>query len=152
MDFLLWAIRAVHLFGVVVWLGALLYLSAIVLPRWGQDGGSGAGVLAQLGLFLPFQWMGLVTVLVSGTILMLFNPRFVFFSYPEWWSVALGLKQAAFLLMCLFSFGYARMAANLRAGTAEEPIATQYRMRLVQFNRLNVALGIVSLLLAASMV
>jgi uncharacterized membrane protein len=151
MDFLLWATRVMHLFGVVLWLGATLYLAALVIPRVRSNTGLNMEVLLQLRLFMPFQWMGIATILVSGIGLMLFDPRFVFFLYPDWWSMALGLKQVSFLLICFLTVGYARMAANFRNERMEEQLRVLFLARLTQFNKSNVALGIISLLLAASM-
>jgi hypothetical protein len=92
--------------------------------------------------------MGLSTVLVTGICLMMFSPRFVFFSYPDWWSIALGLKQVVFLLMAFFSFGFARMVQRY---THDEPTHDVIRLRILQFNRNGVFLGILAMLLAASM-
>jgi uncharacterized membrane protein len=151
MDMLLWAVRVSHIFAVVVWLGALLYQSAVVLPLWTPgDPTSTKMVLASLRRFLPFQWMGLTTVLVTGICLMMFSTRFIFFSYHDWWSVALGLKQVSFLLMTFFAFGLARMVQrhlDPSPGIAGDLL----RARIFQFNRNGVFFGIVATLLAVSM-
>jgi uncharacterized membrane protein len=152
MDLLLWAVRVSHVFAITVWLGALLYQAAVLFPLWNSgDPATTRMMLDSLRRFLPFQWMGLTTVLVTGICLMLFSPRFIFFSYHDWWSVALGLKQVAYLAMTFFALGLARMvyrAAQPAPAFPEEII----RARIFQFNRNAVFFGIIATLLAVSMV
>jgi len=154
MDFMLWAVRASHLFAVIVWLGILLYNGAVVLPIWL----SGDPVQKEVSLTIlrksaPLLWTGLTTVLVTGLCLMLFSTRFVFLSYHDWWSVALGLKQVSFLLMAFVTVGLIRLTGRfhhlIASGEieAEEPL----KGRVARFNRLGVLFGIVALMLAASM-
>lgn len=152
---MLWAARAMHLFSVILWIGGLLYQTVIVFP--GLTSGNPERVtmaLGQMSGFFPFIWMGLITVLVTGLGLMMFSPRFVFFSYSDWWSVALGIKQVLALLMVLFTFGYARMLARFSA-LVRAPDASSgqdpFLGRLLHFHRLNVVMGIIAILLSASM-
>ena len=151
MDMLLWAVRVSHVFAVIVWLGALLYQAAVLFPLWTPgDPDSSKMILANLRRFLPFQWMGLTTVLVTGVCLMLFSTRYIFFTYEDWWSIALGLKQAVFLIMTFFAFGFARMVLRyLEPSPGISP--DLLRLRILQFNRNGVFLGIVATLLAVSM-
>ena len=143
-----------HLFSVILWLGGLLYQAVILLPVLVTGPPEKAQiVLNQLKAFLPFSWMGLITVLVTGVALMLFNPRFVFLSYDDWWLQALGIKQVAFLAMALFSFGYSRML-SCAIGLGETSASSEgagFRDRLQQLNRANIFLGIGAVLLSASM-
>lgn len=157
MDFLLWAVRSVHIFSVVVWLGGLMYQGVVTIPvaRAGQarqnDGGEevlDARTLHMLHRFMPFVWMSVWTILVTGIGLMLFNPGFVFGEYRDSWSVLLGLKQVSFALMVFFSFGYARM---LRRCIQSSGDAGAYCRQMVRFGRITVAMGIVALLLAAGL-
>ncbi len=149
MDLLLWAVRVSHFFAVIVWIGGFLYQAAVLLPLWVPgDPATTRLVISGFRRFLPFQWLGLTTVLVTGTCLMLFSTRFVFFSYPDWWSVALGIKQLIFLCLVFFSFGFARMVQKYDdPGAGEEVI----RLRIFQFNRNGVFLGIIATLLGVSM-
>ena len=154
MDFMIWAARVSHLFGVIVWLGTLLYQGAVILPLWlsGQQGKDDR-VEQALVKGAPFLWMGLTTVFVTGVLLMLFSTRFVLFSYHDWWSVALGLKQIAFLFMAFFTIGLARLTAGFREilDTQGASMAGVLRNRIVQFNRYSIVFGIAALLLASSM-
>jgi uncharacterized membrane protein len=151
MDFLLWATRTMHLFAVVLWLGSLLYMAVLVFPGWRAQDPTAHTIAPQLALFVPFQWMSLMTILVSGTGMMLFDPRFVFFSYADWWSTALGFKQVFFVAIVVFSFGCARMASNAVSDKNNAEAKELYCARLILFFRINLFFGIVSLLLAASM-
>ena len=111
--------------------------------------------LDDLRRFVPFVWMSASTMLVTGTIMLLFSPRFIFLGYQDAWSVAMGLKELIFLMMVFFSFGYGRMLAyGLRvapdaAGMSEERSRAFVRMQ--QFHRINTALAILAILLAASL-
>ena len=105
--------------------------------------------------FVPFVWMCVWTVLITGVALMLFSTRFVFFEFGDVWSVILLMKQLIFLLMTFFSFGYARMFARIDGMMKgqRQPLddVMPYYRRMQQFGRINIALGIIALLLAAGM-
>lgn len=159
MDFLLWATGSVHLFCVVVWLGGLAYQAVVTLPVARATNSELAGSHRHLiRRFLPFVWMCVWSILITGVVLMLFNPRFVFFQYNDPWSVLLGMKQAVFLLMCFFSFGYARMFSRTdellsRKSGGEEALrsAQPYYHSMLRYGKINLGLGIVALLVASGM-
>jgi putative copper export protein len=147
MDILLFACRGLHVFGVAVWCGGLMYEGVVIIPE------SGMGKFDRLRRFVPFVWMSAWTILLSGTALMLFSPRFVFLQYEDAWSVILGLKQMAFLLMVFFAFGTSRMLSRLKQLGNGEPDASAPEQLLVhralQFHRMNVALAITGILLGS---
>jgi uncharacterized membrane protein len=155
MDFLLWSARSLHIFSVVVWFGGLMYEAAVTVPVTRAE----AKELDPLHLhlikrFRPFVWMSVWTILVTGSAMMLFNPRFVFFKYPDSWSLLLAFKQIVFALMILFSFGYGRMfnrVHDLLAANEPSEIVMRFYRQMVAFGRINVGLGIAALLLAAGM-
>ncbi len=156
MDFLLWAARSLHIFGVVVWLGGLMYQAVVTTAVAKAEGADFAPqTLHTLRRFAPFVWMCVWTVLVTGVALMLFSTRFVFFQFNDVWSILLVMKQVTFLLMMFFSFGYARMFARVDEMIQEKikPLddVLPYHHRMLQFGRINIALGIVALLSAAGM-
>ena len=158
MEFMLWAVRSLHLFSVVVWLGGTMYQAVVIFPVAKDAHGFGKDTLQLLQRFLPFVWMCVWTILITGVALMLFNPRFVFFNYSDRWSIFLGLKQLAFLLMIFFSFGYARMFASLYKllidegrKQAPEQAVWLYYQRMLQFSRINVVLGLITILLASAL-
>jgi uncharacterized membrane protein len=157
MDFLLWSARALHIFSMVVWLGGLMYQAVVTFPIAHADQSEPlAQSLRFVGRFLPFVWLSVWTMLVTGVVLMLFDPRFMFFRYQDRWSIVLGLKQLMFLLLLFFSFGYARMfkrveeLVNEKQGDADDT-KRMYYQRMIQFSRINLTLGIVAILLAAAL-
>jgi uncharacterized membrane protein len=158
MDFMIWAVRSLHLFSIIVWLGGMTYQVAVALPveQFGRaEMDSRARHLVRR--FLPFVWMCVWTILLTGIALMLFSPRFVFLKFDDAWSLALALKQTTFLLMTFFSFGYARMFSRMdellgeNAKPEEAGEAQRFYRRMVQFAKITVALGIVAVLLASAM-
>ena len=158
MEFLLWAARSLHIFGVVVWLGGLTYQSAVTLTAAKAEGAEfSPQTIHTLRRFVPFVWMLVWTVLVTGLTLMLFSTRFVFFEFHDRWSVLLGLKQVTFLLMVLFSFGYARMFSRvdelMNSTTGQNPreVAFPFFQRMNQFGRIIIALGMIELMLASAL-
>ncbi len=155
MDFLLWTARSLHVFSVVVWFGGLTYQAVVSHPVAAAEKKEfDPFTLHLLGRFQPFVWMCVWTVLVTGVALMLFDTRFVFFVYDSRWSTLLGLKQLVFVLMMVLSFGYARMLGRLRdevaAGEVTE-LAVRFHSQMLLFGKLNTALAIIALLLAAGM-
>jgi uncharacterized membrane protein len=155
MEFLLWATRSLHLFAVVVWLGGLLYQAVVTFPVSTASQTQFAEMIRhQLRRFIPFIWLCVWTILVTGVGLMLFSPRFVWFSYPDGWSILLGTKQVVFVLMAFFSLGYVRMFSRLdsvlsRGGDPSTVVV--YYERMTQFARMNVGLALIALLLASGM-
>lgn len=158
MDFLLWAARSLHVFAVVVWLGGLTYQSAVTLTVARVEGAEFSPQLIHtIRRSIPFVWMSVWTVLVTGVVMTLFSPRFILFEFHDSWSVLLALKQVTFLLMLLFSAGFARMFARVeefvktgvQKTTKDDPLP--YYHRMVQFGRINIVLGIMALLLAEGM-
>jgi uncharacterized membrane protein len=155
MEFLLWATRSLHLFAVVVWLGGILYQAAVAFPvATASEEQFTESTRRQLRRFFPFIWFSVWTILVTGIGLMLFNPRFVWFSYVDRWSVLLGAKQGVFVLMVFFSLGYVRMFSRLDSMLMEggDPSSVVvYYERMTQFTRMNVGLALFALLLASGM-
>lgn len=157
MDFLLWAARGLHLFAVVVWLGGFIYQIAVTSPVMRVEHTEFDRVARHfLRRFMPFVWLSVWTILITGICLMLFSPQYVVFQYQDRWSIALGLKQLTFVLMVVVSFGYARMVAGMDALLSRTELPPlddliPYHRRVMQYGRINVGLGIVALLLAAAM-
>jgi len=152
MDFLIWAVRSLHVFAVIVWIGGMLYQAVTI--RGDELRLPDAPTRRFIARFRPFVWMSIWTILVTGVALMLFSPRFIFFRYQNTWSVLLGLKQLVFVAMVIFAFGATRMFARLdellEQGKAEED-AVPYFQQMLRLGRVNVGLAIVAVLLAAGM-
>lgn len=155
MDFLLWSARSLHVFSVVVWFGGMLYQAVVTLPVARVEQKQLDPFVRHLsGRFQPFVWMCVWTIVITGAVLMLFDPRFLFLNFDSLWSVLLAAKQCVFVLMVFFAFGYARMFSRLETAlTAGEPEeqAMQFYNQMLMFGKINVALAIIALLLASGM-
>ncbi len=145
---MIWATRSVHLFAVIVWLGGMFYQGLFIVPRLKAEHGSDPGAIAAMVQFIPIGWMCLSMAFVTGVALMLFSPRFLFFQYHDYWSIALGLKQLTFVLMSFFFYGNSRM---LKLAVVAPEHAKPALERVVQFSRINVALSILVIGIAVSM-
>ncbi len=144
-----------HVFGVVVWLGGLMYQSAISIPIAQMEGEISAAITRKMNTrFIGFIWMSVWTILITGILMMLLDQHFQWFHYDNTWSILLGLKQIVFVLMVFYAFGYARMLAYLNVPVSNggfDEKAGLYRQRLNQFRKISILLGIIALLLAAGM-
>lgn len=141
-----------HVFGVVVWIGGLMFQSAVALPVIQFEGEESKTAMRKVSArFIDFIWMSLWTVLVTGVLMMLLSPRFVWFDLSDQWSVLLALKQATFAVMMIYAFGHARMIRSLDAAAAAGTPPELYIHRINQFRKISIALGILSVLLGAGM-
>jgi putative copper export protein len=141
-----------HVFGVIVWLGGVLYQA--VLARSEESHQPGSPAHQGMRMFQPFVWMSVWTILVTGIALMVFNPRFVFLRFDDAWSVVLLAKQVVFVLMVIVAFGQARMLARVDELTAQanrRDDAFAYYRQMLRLGKANVVLAIVAVLLAAGL-
>lgn len=144
-----------HIFGVVIWLGGLMFQNAIVQPILQAESDHVRAAMRKVNKrFVSFVWMSVWTILVTGVIMMLLSGKFIWFEYHNSWSILLACKQVIFVLMVFYGFGYARMLAYLDAPSSNGGFndkAELYRHRVNQFRRMSVFLGIMGLLLSAGM-
>jgi hypothetical protein len=94
-------------------------------------------------------------MLITGVIMMLLNPNFIWFRYDNRWAILLGFKQLIFVLMIVYAFGYARMLDYLGSPSSNGGFnerAELYKHRVEQFRKISILLGITALLLGAAMV
>ena len=144
-----------HVFGVVVWLGGLMFQNAIAQPIVQFEGEAAKTAMRKVNKrFVAFVWMSVWTILITGVILMLASPRFLWFRYDDSWSILLACKQVVFILMVIYALGHARMLAYLDAPASNGGFSDKaelYRHRVNQFRKISVFLGIVALLLSAGM-
>ena len=144
-----------HIFGVVLWLGGLLFQSAVAMPviqHESHDAQSGMKKVNRR--FTGFVWMSAWTIFITGVLMMLLNPMFHWFEYSNRWSVLLGIKQIIFVLMVFYAFGYARMLTYLDKPSSNggyDEKAQLYLHRVNQFRKISIMLGITALLVAAGM-
>lgn len=144
-----------HVFSVIVWLGGLMFQSAVAVPILQREDEYARSAMRKVNKrFIGFVWMSAWTLLITGVIMMLLSSKFIWFQYSDQWSILLGLKQLIFVLMVLYAFGYARMLKYLEAPSSNGGFndkAELYRHRVNQFRKISIFLGITALLLAAAM-
>jgi putative copper export protein len=152
VDFVIWAARVMHAAGFAVWVGGLVYQNAVMGPVLKHHNAQGLEpVRTTLVRFQGFTWMCAWTMLTTGVVLMLLDPRFVWFEYSTAWSVMLGFKQLLFVFMLFYAFGYGRMLKRFIAGGDDPETALLVLHRLRQFGALSVVLGLTAGVLAVSM-
>lgn len=144
-----------HVFSVIVWFGGLMYQAVVLHPVASVEQKMiDTTTLHFIRRFLPFVWMSVWTLCITGIALMLFSPRFVLFQFDDGWSVLLAAKQILFLIMMFFSIGYARMFQRVhelvQKGERDAQVMT-YFDQMIRFGKVNVALAICALLLAVGM-
>ncbi|MGH2569396.1 MAG: hypothetical protein ACRDGA_13745 [Bacteroidota bacterium] len=151
MDFVLWACRVVHLTSAVVWLGGLIFLNAVLKPvvdyRKGQQAQLNLEILKR---FQPFIWSSVWPLLVTGLLLMLLSPRFIWFDVSSLWSKLLVVKQVSFLLLVFFSWQMGKVLQKLGPAMAWEEFEGWW-MAYSRLVRRSIFTGIVTLLAAAGM-
>ena len=153
MDFVLWVCRVMHVVSVVVWLGGLIFINAMMTPvvEYHQATRS-AVVLGVYKRFLPFIWSSLWSLAITGLLLMVLSPRFIWFEYSTSWSQLLFVKQIIFVLWLFVSWQtkqvYAKVEQSVDAGHEE---FEGWRFALIRLVRRGIVLGIVSMLCAAGM-
>jgi uncharacterized membrane protein len=70
MIFLEWAAVSLHIFSVIVWLGALCYQSAVLFPVMNAEGMSDRGLAGHLHRrFIPFIWLCLWSIGITGVFI-----------------------------------------------------------------------------------
>jgi len=155
MDFLLWAARSLHIFSAVVWFGGLAYQAAVAVPAARAEGREFDPLTRHLmSGFLPYMWMCVWTLLVTGVALMLFSPKFVFLRFEDWWSVVLAAKQVVFGAIVFFSFGYARMGRRVEqmlSGSEPGEKVKPFYDQMLFFGKVTIALAIIAVMLTAGL-
>ncbi len=144
-----------HIFGITVWLGGLMFQGAVITPVIPPENQQLQSTFRSVSKrFVGMIWMSAWTILITGVIMMMLDPRFIWFQYHDRWSMLLGWKQVVFVLMVVYAFGYSRMLHYLdvpssNGGYNEKVII--YRQRLNQFRTISILLGILALFLGAAM-
>ena len=144
-----------HIFGSIVWLGGLMFQSAVLNPIVQFENEHANAATRKVNKrFIGFIWMSIWTIFITGILMMMLNPHFVWFHLNDRWSWFAAWKQVIFALMIVYAFGYARMLKYLDSPSSNGGFnekAELYRHRVAQFRRISIILGIIALLLGAGM-
>ena len=148
-----------HVFSAVVWLGGLLYMGGILYPVFRHEGMTTSHQYVRIERrFIGFVWMCVWTSAITGVLLMLFSPRFVFGQYRVEWDYLLLLKQCMYVLMVGVAISgtsiVKRMESTLASAPAEDVqnrLIIQHQ-KMLRRRRMNLVLGLITLLVATKMV
>jgi len=153
MDFVLWACRVMHAVSAVVWIGGLVFMNAVLNPILQHQGLTTSQVsIAVSRRFLPFVWSSLWSLVITGLLLMLLNPRFIWFDFSSDWSKLLAMKQLLFLLLAGVSWQAAKVVTKLEKAVREgSEDAEGWSMALQKLVRRSILFGLLSILCAAGM-
>lgn len=153
MDFVLWACRVMHVVSVVVWMGGLIFINAVLAPVLQHEGLHRSQVsIAVLRRFLPFVWFSFWSLLITGFLLMLLSPRFLWFDYSTEWSKLLAVKQILFVLLGAVSWQAATVASRLEeAERNKSDDAEGWSLALQKLVRRSIFFGLLALGCAAGM-
>lgn len=153
MDFVLWACRVIHIVSVVAWVGGLIFLNAVVKPIVEYDKATRSALHFKFQKqFLPFIWSSLWPLLVTGALLMLLSPRFIWFDYSTWWSKLLLVKQICFVLLLFFSWQIGKVLPQMEKALAGE--SDEFEGWWLAYSKLvkrSLAVAIVAILCSAGM-
>ncbi|MBS1904131.1 MAG: hypothetical protein JSS75_10535 [Bacteroidetes bacterium] len=120
ITYVYWASLYMHLFSAVAWLGGILFLTGVSRPIFEFYKGSQYQLQQELKeRFLGFSWMLAITTAVTGTIIILWSTRFLFFNFSSLWLVLAHLKILGFLLLAGATFILRSSYRELRSARAE---------------------------------
>ncbi len=146
---MLWAALSLHIFSVVIWLGSLCFLSAILYPVLEVEKQSGSEVNEHLHRrLMPFLWLSLWTIGITGVALYIFLPDFIYGREFETWLIPVHGKIVLFIFIIIFSMRTNRIYAMYRKAKTNSERA-QYLLIIARTIRITILIGIVTVLLAA---
>jgi len=91
-------------------------------------------------------------MVVTGLLLMLLNPRFVWFDFSTDWSKLLAAKQILFLLLAGVSWQAAKVVAKLETAVRDGSDEVEgWSLALQKLVRRSILFGLLSILCAAGM-
>lgn len=153
MDFVLWACRVMHVVSVVLWLGGLIFLNAVLGPVIEHEKATKSNlILTVQKRFLPFVWFSVWTIFVTGILLTLLSPQFLWLDFSTIWSKLLTLKFVSFVLMVFFSWQTAKVLAKLEASAqGDDEQFEGWRLALSKLFKRTIFVGIFALLCAGGM-
>ena len=151
-----------HLIATVVWIGGLATMALDVWPGLrraiNDDEAFARAVEAIDRRFRPLANFSLVVLILTGLVQMNANKNYKgFLSFDNLWAQAILLKHAAIAGMiavgALLQFGVQpalqRSAMLAAAGVSNEREAATLRRRMARLGRVNLALGVLVLVLTA---
>ncbi len=147
MEFMLWAALSLHIFSVIIWLGSLCFLSAILYPVLEVESQGDSGLVEHIHRrMMPFLWLSLWTLGITGIALYIFSPEFIYTREKIEWFTPVHGKVVLFIFIVIFSMR-TRSLYMLYRGTKEKRVENLRAMgRAI---RITILFGILSMLLSA---
>lgn len=142
-----------HVISVVVWFGGLIFINAVFIPIVEhQEATKLQVVLGTQKRFLPFIWSSFWSLLITGILLMLLSPKFLWFEYSTLWSKLLAIKQVALLLLAFFSWQTVQVFSKMEKAVGNDSDEFEgWRLGLKKLIRRSIFWGIVALMCGAGM-
>ncbi len=142
-----------HAVSAVVWIGGLIFKNAVLHPILQHQGlGTSEVSVAVSRRFLPFIWSSLWTMVITGLLLMVLHPRFLWFDFSTDWSRLLALKQLLFLVLAGLSWQTGKVVTRLEnAVSGKDQDAEGWSLALQKLVRRSIFFGLLSILCAAGM-
>jgi len=144
---MLWAALSLHIFSVIIWLGSLCFLSAILYPVLEVESQGDSGLVEHIHRrMMPFLWLSLWTLGITGIALYIFSPEFIYTREKIEWFTPVHGKVVLFIFIVIFSMR-TRSLYMLYRGTKEKRVENLRAMgRAI---RITILFGILSMLLSA---
>ena len=159
-----YAAKVAHVFGAVIWLGGVLFMSGVATPilKYYADPAHADARVGEIVGWLErrlvgFNWLGLGAVVVSGVVLAVYAPGFRLLRLDGLYDWILHLKIAALLPIVavnyLLSISYRELAVARSTRAEGEELAPRevVEWRIVMLRRLNVWLAFAILLLVSTL-
>lgn len=155
MDFLLLLSRSIHILSACVWLGGLSYQRMIFPSKVNKEWEHTGSIIRVFNRsFGKVSHIALITLLLSGIVLMISDPRFALFSVESRWSTLLVFKQIIFVLLVFYLIGYSRMLRYMGTPSSNggfDERTLLYKQRIDQYQILSIILGITAVIFGTAM-
>jgi uncharacterized membrane protein len=132
VDWIIPLVQSVHIMAVTIVVGSVLMVDMKLLGVVGR----GAPISASTRRFLPWIWVALVVLLITGTILTVAEPR------RELINNVFRLKMALIVLACAVTGGF-QLAVSRNAQAWGDAPSKRWSARLLAIGTLAIWLGII---------
>ncbi len=152
-DILMVLITWIHIFAFAVWLGGAIFFSLILAPNVTSlpppDAGKLMGAVEKK--FTPIAWTAIVAIALTGLIRMISSGT-LSVAFLTGTSYGFTLLVKILIFGAIVVVGYMITSTSKKLGSASSPEeAMGYQMQIAKLSKTNIAMGIIVVLLAASL-
>ncbi|MEI8134473.1 MAG: hypothetical protein WCH46_05260 [bacterium] len=156
ITYIYWASLFMHLFSAVAWLGGILFLTGVSRPIFEYYGEDAIAISHRIKVrFLGFTWMLLWTVFVTGIIILLWSPKFIFLDFGTLWRLLAHLKIVLFFCLASVSLllrkTYKELDTFFAEATGFSNVRDRLLLRIRVLEQMEVSCAIAILLVVALM-